>query len=352
MGWEMSNRGAIWRKWDLHIHTPVSFTWRGDKIKKGNTESEDKSYRATIEAMNASDAEAFAVMDYWTFDGFIGLRRFLLANPDVKLTKTVFPGMELRVEAPVAFRMNIHVLLSEELSDQDLGDFKSKITLAMINRPLSDEAIASIPEKLSVDKIRHADPRYDDHDDTPGRNLTIGHEVALVTRESLDAAVASLPKEKVLVMVPFDTYGGLQDVNWKRHPLVTTVFMFMAHLFEARHPNYHNLMQGRVTEDNKQYIGNFLKSMGGRCKPPVSGSDAHRHADYGVFPKDQHGDERCTWIKADTTFRGILQLCNEPARRVFIGPEPQKLKLVRERSTKYIQSLTVRTKPGSTLTDN
>lgn len=156
----------------------------------------------------------------------------------------------------------------------------------------------------------------------------------------------------MLVIVPFDTYGGLLKVDWKAHPLMTTVFMKMAHLFEARHPNYHNLMQGRVTGDNERFIANFKMSMGGRYKPPVSGSDAHRHNDYAVFPKDQHGDERCTWIKADTTFRGILQLCNEPAHRVFIGPEPQKLQLVREHSTKYIRSLTVRKKLGSTLADN
>jgi ABC-type lipoprotein export system ATPase subunit len=347
----MSHRGAIWRKWDLHIHTPASFLWRGEKLKKGDAESETKAYRATVDAINSCAADAVGIMDYWTFDGFIGLRKFLRENPNVKLTKAVFPGMELRVEAPVQFRMNIHVLLSDELSDQQLEDFKAKITLAMINRPLSEEAIASIPEKLSVDKIRHADPRYDDHDDTPTRNLAIGYEVALVTRESLDTAIASVPKGKVLVMVPFDTYGGLEKVDWKKHPLITTVFMFMAHLFEARSPNYHNLMQGRVTEDNERFIGNFLKSMGGRCKPPVSGSDAHQHSAYGVYPRDQHGDERCTWIKADTTFRGLLQLCNEPAHRVYIGPEPQKLKLVRECGTKYIKSLRVRKKPGSTLTD-
>jgi ABC-type lipoprotein export system ATPase subunit len=348
----MFSRGAIWRLWDLHIHTPASFQWRGEKLKKGDTESEAKAYRSTIDAINAGNADAFAIMDYWTFDGFIGLRKYLRNNPDVRLNKAVFPGMELRVEAPVEFRMNIHVLLTDELSDQELEDFKSKITLTMIDRPLSDEAIASIPEKLSVDKIKHIDPRHDDHDNTPVRNFTIGHEVALVTRESLNKAVESLPKGKVLVMVPFDTYGGLEDIDWKKHPLITTVFMQMAHLFEARNPNYHNLMQGRVTNENGQYIGNFLKSMGGRCKPPVSGSDAHRHTQYGIFPKDQHGEERCTWIKADTTFRGLLQLCNEPAHRVYIGPEPRKLKLVRERSTKYIRSLTVRKKLGSTLTDH
>lgn len=348
----MSHRGAIWRKWDLHIHTPVSFLWRGERLKKGNAEQEAKLYKATVEAINACDADAVGVMDYWTFDGYVGLRKFLRQNPDVKLTKVLFPGMELRVEAPVAFRMNIHVLLSDELTEQELDDFKSKLTLVLLDRPLSDEGIRLTADKMSPDKIKHVLPEHDDRGDTENRRMALGNETALITRQSLETAVASLPKGKVLVMVPFDTYGGLQKVDWKAHPLMTTVFMKMAHLFEARHPNFHDLMQGRVTEENERFIANFHQSMGNRWKPPVSGSDAHRHADYAVYPKDQNGDERCTWIKADTTFRGILQLCNEPMHRVHIGPEPPKLKLVRERSTKYIRSLRVRKKLGSNLTDH
>ena len=349
----MSQRGSIWRKWDLHIHTPVSFQWRGERLKKGNAEQEAKLFKSTVEAINACDADAVGIMDYWTFDGYVGLRKFLRENPDIKLNKAMFPGMEMRVEAPVTFRMNIHVLLSDELTDQALEDFKSKLTLVMLDRPLSDEGIRLTADKMSSDKIRHMLPQeYEDRGETENRRMARGNETALITRQSLETAVASLPNDKVLVIVPFDTYGGLEKLDWKSHPLITTVFMGMAHLFEARNPNLHNLMQGRVTEDNKRFIANFKISMGGRCKPPVSGSDAHCHNRYAVFPKDQHGDERCTWIKADTTFRGILQLCNEPARRVFIGPEPQKLKLVRERSTKYIRSLTVRKKLGSTLTDS
>src|SRR5262245_35291731 len=348
----MSHRGALWRQWDLHIHTPRSFLWRGEKLKEGDVERTTKLYRDTVEALNTSRADAFGIMDYWTFDGFIGLRRFLHDNPGVNLNKTVFPGMELRIESPVQ-RMHIHVLLSDELSDQELEDFKSKLTLLGLDRPLSDEAIALTPEKLSADKFLHINPKYDDHMGlTSSRRFAMGHEVALVTRESFETAVASLPKGKVLVVVPFDTYGGLEEVDWKIHPLITTVFMGMAHLFEARRDNYHNLMQGRVTEENSRFISHFHKSMGGRWKPSVSGSDAHRHCDYGVYPKDEDGAERCTWIKADTTFRGLLQLCNEPTQRVFIGPEPRKLKLVRERSTKYIRSLTVRKKLGSTLTEH
>ena len=60
----MSQRGALWRRWDLHIHTPISFLWRGEQFKKGDAEQEARLHRATIEAMNASKAEAFGIMDY------------------------------------------------------------------------------------------------------------------------------------------------------------------------------------------------------------------------------------------------------------------------------------------------
>ena len=26
------SRGAIWRQWDLHVHTPASFHWSGDRF--------------------------------------------------------------------------------------------------------------------------------------------------------------------------------------------------------------------------------------------------------------------------------------------------------------------------------
>lgn len=28
------NKGSEWRKWDLHIHTPASFFWKGSKQLK------------------------------------------------------------------------------------------------------------------------------------------------------------------------------------------------------------------------------------------------------------------------------------------------------------------------------
>jgi hypothetical protein len=30
----MNSIGSIWRKWDLHIHTPASFHWSGKRLQQ------------------------------------------------------------------------------------------------------------------------------------------------------------------------------------------------------------------------------------------------------------------------------------------------------------------------------
>jgi len=48
-----------------------------------------------------------------------------------------------------------------------------------------------------------------------------------------------------------------------------------------------------------------------------------------------------TWVKADPTFEGLKQIIFEPRNRVFIGPEPEIDRRVREHKTQYIESLNV-----------
>jgi len=98
-------RGSEWRQWDLHIHTPASFHWNGQKFdadpnSKANTDLVDEM----IAALNAAEPAVFALMDYWTFDGWFALKKRLSESGAPKLTKTVFPGIELRLAAPTTCR--------------------------------------------------------------------------------------------------------------------------------------------------------------------------------------------------------------------------------------------------------
>jgi predicted metal-dependent phosphoesterase TrpH len=73
--------GSVWRKWDLHIHTPASFHWSGGKRFCQMTEGEKAAaLEEMINAVSKSGVAAFGIMDYWTFDGYWALRDYLAST--------------------------------------------------------------------------------------------------------------------------------------------------------------------------------------------------------------------------------------------------------------------------------
>lgn len=338
-------RGSVWRKWDLHIHTPASFHWNGGARFSQMTQAElEAQLDRLIDKIVKSDAAAFGIMDYWTFDGYLAIRDQLAAHKLV-LPKAVFPGMELRIEAPVDFRLNIQVVLSDSLTKQQLQDFKTALRIGTIDRPLSDEALIDFARMLDASKAKvHGFEPADLSDNN--KLLQLGSMTAKVTRESLREALKQIPAETCLLIMPYDTSDGLQKLDWEKHPYDDIYFMQSAHMFETREPDNVDLFLGRETDKNRKFLGNFLKTMGGKPKPAISGSDAHKIVDYGVFPGD-----RITWIKADPTFEGLRQVVNEPRERSFIGRIPPKLDHVQKNKTKYINTIQLSRKPAATLAE-
>jgi DNA repair protein SbcC/Rad50 len=308
-------RGSVWRKWDLHVHTPASFHWNeGVNIAKRTPEDRDKVLDQLIEKVVESDVAVFGIMDYWTFDGYLAIRD-RLATRMLTIPKAIFPGMELRIEAPVDFRLNIQVVLSDALTTQQLQDFKAALRIGAIDRALSNESLVAFartldPSKAKIHGFEEADLK--DEEDL----LRLGSMTALVTRESLRKAIKQVPPDTCLVILPYDTSDGLSKLAWEKHPHDDNYFMQSAHMFETREPENVDLFHGRETDMNRKFLGNFLKTMGGKPKPAISGSDAHKIADYGAFPSN-----RITWIKAEPTFEGLRQTLYEPLSRVAISAD-------------------------------
>lgn len=65
--------------------------------------------------------------------------------------------------------------------------------------------------------------------------------------------------------------------------------------------------------------------------PLMIGSDSHDISRYGARPR--------TWAKADPTFRGLLQLINEPDTRIYLGDNPPEIQQLDESADKYIDSV-------------
>ena len=261
-------------------------------------------------AIVTSEPVAFTIMDYWTFDGYIEFRRFL-KKKSLELKKTVFPGMEMRIEAPVAYRLNLQVLLSDSLTDQQLSDFKSRLIIRTIKRNLSDEALESFAKTLDESKARvhgYKSPRSLNKSEL----LELGSKTAEITKESLEEALATVPGLAFIIM-PWDTSGGLMELDWEKQPHADNYFMRMAHIFESRSDEMRDLFMGVKTVKNSKIFANFRTTLGDKRKPVICGSDAHKFPDYGKFP-----GLKATWIKANPTFEGLKQIAFEPIDSILL----------------------------------
>lgn len=353
---ENFSRGSEWRKWDLHIHTPASFHWEGPKFNSNPDSPENTQIiDEMIHALNAAEPAVFAIMDYWTFDGWFALQRRLAQPGAPRLEKTVFPGIELRLVAPMEGRLNAHVLFSDKIDDQELTDFRAALSVALINRPLSDFSLRSLARFVGEDLLRNKGFEKHEVDHSDETALKAGSTIAEITCESYKKAIRSVPNGLALGFMPFNTNDGISEVKWQEHYAYVLELFETSPIFETRTPALWAAFAGIETEENKSWINNFQYALGNVPRLAVSGSDAHRFTgELGNNNRRGYGDYpsgKTTWIKANPTFEGLKQAIKEPAKRSFIGSVPPKCLLVKNNRSQFIDKLEVKKRSGSPTTD-
>lgn len=344
-------RGSVWRQWDLHVHTPASFHWTGKRFEGDMSSPENRALiDEMIEAMNAAEPAAFAIMDYWTFDGWFALKKRLAEPGAPVLKKAVFPGIELRLSAPTAKRLNAHVIFAETIPDHHLREFLSDLKLERTDRSVSKESLIDLARGTAEDMLikkghKRASVDADDQD-----ALMAGYKLAEVKADSYKAAIKKVPDEQAIGFMPFDTSDGLTEVKWEDHYAYFLGLLESSPIFESRNADLRTAFLCEETPKNKAWIGNFKHGLKNIPRLVVSGSDAHcfigvagdnDRRGYGDFPSGKK-----TWIKADLSFRGLKQAILEPAKRSFIGVKPPKLQAVETSKTHFIESIEI-TKTGT-----
>jgi len=337
-------RGSEWRQWDLHIHTPASFHWQGERFgadEQRNTQLVDQM----IEALNAAQPAVFALMDYWTFDGWFRLQDRLQEPGAPALQKLVFPGIELRLTAPADYRLNAHVLFCDKVTRQTLNDFRSALTVELMDRPLSEECLIQLARRVGADKLKCHSFKKSEVDADDRIALLAGSVIAEINPASYRQAINRVPNERAIGFMPFDTSDGLADVDWEAHYAFVMGMFESSLIFESRKPDLRGAFVNEETPGNSHWIANFQAALGNKPRLCVSGSDAHHFKGipgnndkrgYGDFPSG-----KATWLKADPSFEGLLQAIMEPAKRSYIGPRPPKLLDVDASKTYYIDSLQI-----------
>lgn len=350
-------RGSEWRQWDLHIHTPASFHWEGQKFTSDlNSPQNTQLIDDMIHAMNTAEPAVFAIMDYWTFDGWFALKHRLKQADAPKLEKTVFPGIELRLMAPMRGRLNAHVLFSDKISDQELIDFKSKLQLALIDRPLSDSSLMQVARNVPHDKLRHHGFEKQRVTQSENEALEAGSKIAEVTCESYQKAISNVSENQAIGYMPFNTNDGLTEIERNEHYAYSLTLFKSSPIFETRDYGTWAAFAGVKVTENQRWFDAFQTALNNQPRLAVSGSDAHRfNGEPGNNDRRGYGDYpsgKATWIKANPTFEGLKQAIKEPGKRSFIGVTPPKQQLVSENKSRFIEKLEVNKTVGSSLNDS
>ncbi len=335
------SRGSEWRKWDLHVHTPESIV---------HNYTGGDPWRRFIEDIEHLPPEfkVIGINDYIFLDGY---KRVLEEKSKGHLTNIdlFLPVIELRLDKfggslSNLSRVNYHIIFSDELDPEVIEQqFLNALTSKYVLSPQYDHfrisgKWAALPTKKSLSELGTLIiSTVPEKERTKfGAPLIEGYNNLCISLESIQSALRShYFKNKVITAVGKTEWA---DIKWNDQSIAEKKTII----------NGADLVF--ISAQTIEGWGNAKKSLTDACVNDrlLDCSDAHSFSD--VEDKDRIG--KCfTWIKADTTFRGLLQVVNEPNERVYIGEIPSKNIRVQQNKTKYIESIKIERKQGATLSE-
>ncbi|SKA81793.1 TrlF family AAA-like ATPase [Desulfobaculum bizertense] len=291
-------KGSVWRKWDLHVHSPESVL--ENKFRGASKEEKWNNYLECLEQLK--DVAVIGVTDYFTVDGYVKAKKFKdngrLGNIDMLL-----PNVELRLElnTKAGRAINLHVLFHPSIINlvKDVffpnlkfsysgNDYScTRTDLIRLGRAFKrNESLGeSVAFKEGVKQfkvsIKNLKEVFKDNDGFCGKYL-----IAIANKET-------------------DGNSGIRDDSLRA--LREDLYRFANCIFSGR-PKDREYFLGNGVDSKENIIKNY-----GSLKPCIHGSDAHDLDSICVPNQD-----RFTWIKADPTFEGLKQILFEPESRVCI----------------------------------
>lgn len=340
-------RGSQWRKWDLHVHTPASVL----NNQFGN--DWDSYVKLLFNTAIQQGIEAIGITDYFSIEGYKKIITEYI-NDDSKLA-TLFkdelsqdenyiskikqilllPNIEFRLDKIVSSkkdgqqprRLNYHVIFSNDVSIADIEEnFLEDLEFSYqgtTEHGLERRKLKKCNLEALVQKLRSEHQPFNQLSD-----YYVGCMNAVVSESDICKILKKdrpqLFQNKYILILAED-YWSLMDWDGQDHNVKKSILSISNMIFSSNEKT----RQWALSKD-------FQEEFGGN-KPCIWGSDAHSPEE--LFNPDQ---EKYCWIKADTTFEGLLQVLNEPKDRVFIGKKPEKLKTSELNKSRYIHQLDIK----------
>lgn len=328
------SRGSEWRKWDLHIHSPLSAL--NNQFPKLNDGQPDwDAYLVKLESF--PDLAVLGVTDYFTIEGYRKILEFRSAGR-LRNIQTVLPNIEFRLDKLVGTanghrRLNYHVLFSEQISPEEIEEhFLHEIKFCFEGDPQRTDLSWSIRRtnlELLGRKLKEEHSHFDD-----GRSdFEIGCPNATVDPSKIKDVLQQ--KERIfrgnfLIVLPEEHLSLLQWNGQDHH--TRKLLLQGADAIFSSNPRTIAWSRGQGDINSVQFRTEF-KSL----KPCLHGSDAHTLDDIA-----QPAESRYCWIKADPTFEGLKQVLYEPKDRIEIADSPPLLK----NDYQILESLQITGAPG------
>ena len=301
-------RGSEWRKWDLHVHTPLSI----EQEYGGNTPENWERFISDLERL-PSEIKVIGINDYIFIDGY---KKVLDEKQKGRLSniELILPVIELRIdkfanvsENEPLKRVNFHIIFSNELTpeiiqEQFLNSLSCKYVL---NSDLHDKSIWN--GTITIKSITDLGQKIIDSSNGKinGSPLKIGfNSLNIPYNKLLEKLENSYLKNKFLTAVgktEWDTMRWDGSVADKKNVINRANFVFSAS------PTVELAVKARESLKIQKVNHKLL-----HC------SDAHTFINNLQNTKEKELGHCFTWIKADPTFEGLKQIIYEPEERVRI----------------------------------
>jgi energy-coupling factor transporter ATP-binding protein EcfA2 len=337
----MSERGSLWAKWDLHVHTPESKIFNG---YPGDKEQAWKQFLDNLEAL-PPEFKVIGINDYLFIDGYRRiceerrkgrLKKIELILPVIELRLKMFGGTDSKLS-----RVNFHIIFSDKLScdlieSQFLSALNAKYTLSPEHDLLGKWC--GIPNKQGLEDLGRLiiETTPESERSKFGSPLIEGfNNINFNIEDVLEILNSPYFHGKYITAVGKTEWW---DIKWNDHSIADKKNII----------NSANLVFiATNTPEDYERAKDALKNAGVNSRL-LDCSDAH----YLSTSEEKDRIGNCfTWIKGDTTFEGLKHALKEFDDRVYVGLKPQILSRVESEGSRFINSIEIRKRDDSLLSE-
>jgi len=271
-------RGSIWRKWDLHVHSPASdgFVGNWDQFEQ---------------QLITAKCEVVGINDYFSIDGYKRIKQKINIGELNLNGKEILPVVEFRMRD----------ILKNKNTNQSGVNINFHVIFSNL---IPIEKIETFLKSLKIDNSQIADKYNDKKILCEDAKIYFENDVINVLKENKDF------REKFIIWLPYDEYGGIDEINPNSDDWIKTDFIKKSHVLGSSRKKQIDffLWKSPLKKDSKpKFSQSQFKQWFGKKKPSIKGSDSHNH-NYPIGKlrdKNSKPTEKYCWIKADPTFEGL-----------------------------------------------